>query len=293
MDKRAAERKSVVKHRIQQWGLLLAGAGMSALTIVSFVRTAGLFPGGFSGISLLLQELCTRYLGFTPPYTLFSLGLNLIAAALSFRFIGRRFAVLSIVAVAIASVLADTLPVLTLAEDPLLNSVFGGVINGASITLCLSAGASLGGTDFISIYISEKKGRDAFAMILAGNVIMLSVAGALLGWERALYSMIFQYVTTQVLHTLYRRYQHRTLWIVTDHPDEIYGIIRDKTHHGATLFRGEGLYHNQPRSMIYTVVSADEVRNVVRETMKTDPHAFVNAQRTDSLTGRFYRKPQE
>ena len=46
MDKRAAEKKSVVKRRIQQWGLLLAGAGMSALTIVSFVRTAGLFPGG-------------------------------------------------------------------------------------------------------------------------------------------------------------------------------------------------------------------------------------------------------
>ena len=105
--------------------------------------------------------------------------------------------------------------------------------------------------------------------------------------------MIFQYVTTQVLHSLYRRYQHRTLWIVTDQPEDIYEIIRDKTHHGATLFRGEGLFRNEPRSMIYTVVSADEVRNVVRETLKKDPHAFINTQRTDSLTGRFYRKPQE
>ena len=282
-----------MKKRALQWVLLLAGATLSALTIVSFVRTAGLFPGGFSGVSLLLQELCTRFLGFTPPYTVFLLGLNLVAAALSFRFVGKRFAILSLVVVAISGLLADVLPTMKLAEDPLLNCVFGGVANGAAITLCLFAGASQGGTDFISVYLSEKKGKDAFPIILAGNVVMLSVVGAIFGWERALYSMIFQYVTTQVLHTLYLRYQHRTLWIVTDHPEEVYGIIRDKTHHGATLFQGEGLYRGEPRSMIYTVVSADEVRNVVRETLKVDTHAFINTQRTDSLTGRFYRKPQE
>ncbi|MBQ6400013.1 MAG: YitT family protein [Clostridia bacterium] len=282
-----------MKRRILQSLLLVAGASLSALTIVSFVRSAGLFPGGFSGLSLLLQELCTRFLGVTPPYTVFLLGMNVVAAALSFRFIGKRFAVLSMIAVTISGVLADVLPSLPLAEDPLLNSVFGGVVNGFSVALCLFAGASLGGTDFISIFLAERNGRDAFPLILAGNVVMLSVAGAIFGWERALYSMIFQYVTTQALHTLYRRYQHRTLWIVTDKPEDIYGIIRDKTHHGATLFRGEGLFRNEPRSMIYTVVSADEVRNVVRETLKKDPHAFINAQRTDSLTGRFYRKPQE
>ncbi len=282
-----------MKRRAVQFALLLSGSLLSALTIVSFVRSAGLFPGGFSGLSLLLQELCTRYLGVTPPYTAFLLGLNLVAAGLSFRFIGKRFAILSIIAVAISGVLADVLPSMPLAEDPLLNSVFGGVANGVSITLCLLAGASLGGTDFISVYISEKKGRDSFPMILAGNVVMLSVAGALFGWERALYSMIFQYATTQVLHMLYQRYQQRTLWIVTDRPEEIYQIIRERTHHGATLFRGEGLYQHQERSMIYTVVSADEVRNVVRETLKADPHAFINTQRTDVLVGRFYRKPQE
>ena len=140
-----------MKKRALQWVLLLAGATLSSLTIVSFVRSAGLFPGGFSGISLLLQELCIRYPGFTPPYTVFLLGLNVVAAALSFRFIGKRFAVLSLIAVAVSGVLADVIPSIRVAEDPLLNSVFGGVVNGASATLCLFAGASLGGTDFISM----------------------------------------------------------------------------------------------------------------------------------------------
>ncbi len=283
----------MLKKRVRSWALLSAGAVVSAFCICCFVRTAGLFPGGFTGISLLIQELCTRFLGFTPPYSVLSLSLNFVAASLCFKFIGKRFAVLSLVAVAITSVLTDVLPTITLAEDPLLNSVFGGLISGFGTTLCLSAGASTGGTDFISIYLAEKKNRDAFHFILAGNVVMLTVAGAVLGWERALYSMIYQYCATQALHAMYRRYQHRTMWIVTNVPDQIYPIVRDSTHHGATLFQGTGLYQNEPRSMIYTVVSGDDVRLLIHKIKKVDPRAFINTQRTDSLQGRFYHKPQE
>ena len=273
--------------------LIAAGATIYALALVCFARPAGLFPGGFTGLSLLIQECCQRYLGFTPPYSLFSLTLNFIAAALCFRYIGKKFAVLSMLAVAISSVLTDLIPVYAFSDDPLLCSVFGGLVNGLAISLCLRADASTGGTDFISIYLAEKSGRDAFNIILSGNIIMLSAAGLLFGWERALYSMIFQFSTTQALHTLFRRYQHRTVWIVTNSPNEVYAIIRDTTHHAATLFQGTGLYRNEPRSMIYTVLSGDDIRRVVRAVRAADPHAFINTQRTDSLTGRFYRRKQD
>ena len=277
----------------QRLSLIVVGAAIYAAGLVCFARPAGLFPGGFTGLSLLIQECCQRYLGFTPPYSLFNLTLNFVAAAVCFRYIGKRFALLSMLAVAISSVLTDLIPVYAFAQDPLLCSVFGGLVNGLAIALCLRADASTGGTDFISIYLAEKSGRDAYNIILCGNVVMLAAAGLLFGWERALYSMIFQFCTTQALHVLFKRYQHRTLWIVTDRPDRVYAVIRDTTHHGATLFQGTGLFRNEPRSMIYTVLSGDDIRRVVRDVRQVDPHAFINAQRTDSLTGRFYRKPQD
>ncbi len=273
--------------------LIVIGSVLMAFNLCSFVRTAGLFPGGFTGLSLLIREICARYAGFTPPYSILSLTLNFLAAALCFRYIGRRFALLSMLSVTVTSVLVDVIPTFAVATDPLLNSVFGGIVNGTAISLCLRADASTGGTDFISIYLAEKSGRDAFNIILGGNVVMLSAAGLLFGWDRALYSMVFQFCTTQTLHTLFHRYQHRTLWIVTGMPEEVYAIIRDDTHHAATLFRGTGLYKNEPRSMIYTVLSGDDVRRVVYDVRKVDPHAFINTQRTDSLTGRFYRRPQD
>ena len=185
------------------------------------------------------------------------------------------------------------MPAFAFADDMLLCSVFGGLVNGLAISLCLRADASTGGTDFISIYLAEKSGKDAFNIILGGNVVMLCAAGLMFSWERALYSMIFQFCTTQALHTLFQRYQHRTMWIVTDKPGEVYAVIRDATHHAATLFQGTGLYKNEPRSMIYTVLSGDDVRQVVLGIRDIDPHAFINTQRTDSLTGRFYRRPQD
>ena len=277
----------------QRMLLIACGATLSALNMVSFVRTAGLFPGGFTGLSLLIQEALQKFLGVHVPYSVMSLSLNFLAAAVCFRYIGRRFALFSLLSVVITSVLTDALPTFSLSTDPLLCSVFGGLVNGLATSLCLRGDACTGGTDFISIYLAEKSGRDAFNLILGGNVVLLSVAGALFGWELALYSMIFQFCTTQALHTLFQRYQHRTLWIVTDRPDEVYAIIRDDTHHGATLFHGTGLFRNEPRSMIYTVLSGDDIRRVVHDVRQVDPNAFINTQRTDSLTGRFYRRPQD
>ena len=155
--------------------LITAGAILMAFNLVSFVRTAGLFPGGFTGLSLLIQEICAHYVGIHVPYSVLSLTLNIIAAAICFRYIGRHFALFSMLSVAITSVLTDLIPTFAVASDPLLNSVFGGIVNGAAISLCLRADASTGGTDFISIYLAEKNGKDAFNIILGGNVVMLYV----------------------------------------------------------------------------------------------------------------------
>ncbi|MBQ6122942.1 MAG: YitT family protein, partial [Clostridia bacterium] len=57
-----------------------------------------LFPGGFTGLSLLIQECLLRYAGIRVPYSALSLTLNFLAAALCFRYIGKRFALFSVLA---------------------------------------------------------------------------------------------------------------------------------------------------------------------------------------------------
>lgn len=175
-----------------------------------------------------------------------------------------------------------------LTNDVLLVSIFGGIVNGFAISLCLLGGATSGGTDFIAVAVSERLGVDAWNYILLGNAAMLAVAGLLFGWDKALYSILFQFASTQIVHLLNPRYKRTTLFIISDKSEQIYEQIRESTHHGATLFHGIGLYNGEPRSMIYSVIAGDQVKKITRQVREVDPHAFINILKTDQVAGNFY-----
>lgn len=176
-------------------------------------------------------------------------------------------------------------------SDILLISIFGGLINGFAISLCLKCDATTGGTDFISIFLSRRKGIDAFNIILGFNVVILAIAGLLFGWDKALYSMIFQYTSTQVLHLLYKQYQEQTLFIVTNKAEAISQLIYDTTVHGATIIDCEGAHKHSEHKIVYSVVSRDENNSVIRAVRKADPQAFINSMPTNELEGHFYQRP--
>ena len=257
----------------------------------SFVDTGGLFPGGFSGVTILLQGIGSKFFDINIPYSVIYLPLNLIPAFIGVKYISKRFTFYSFYVVFLSGVLTDIFPSVTITYDTLLISIFGGIINGACMSVCLTNGASGGGTDFISIFFSEKKGVDAWSYILMGNIVVLVTAGLLFGFDRALYSIIYQYSSTQVIQLLFKRYQKNTLLIITSVPDAIYGKLRELTHHDATLIRGIGMYEGSERHILYSVVGREEINKLVSEINKIDPKAFINIIRTDQVSGRFYKMP--
>lgn len=266
---------------------------LMAVNIKSFVRTGGLYPGGATGLTILIQRVAQLFLNVELPYSVVNLLLNAVPVYIGFRFIGKKFTLYSCLMIVLTSVLTDIVPGYTITYDTLLISIFGGMINGLVISVCLLVNATTGGTDFIAIFLSEKKGVDSFNIILALNVVILAAAGILFGWDKALYSIIFQYASTQVLHTLYKKYQQNTLFVVTNKPQEVSEAIARECNHGATILEGEGSYEHCERHVVYSVVSSAESKHVIHAVKETDPAAFVNVIRTEQLSGRFYQKPTE
>jgi len=258
-----------------------------------FAKTAGLFPGGFSGLSLLLQEIIIKFLHITIPFSIFNIALNLFPTYIAFKYIGKKFTIYSIIVIFLSSIFVDILPPYVFTNDVLLISVFGGIINGFAISLCLNAGATTGGTDFISIFLSHEKGIDAWNYILLGNAVMLAIAGAMFGWSIALYSIIYQFCSTQVIQWLYKRYKKETLFIISDKSDEIYQIIKETTHHDATLFKGVGCYEGREKTLLYSVIHSEATRQLIPLIRSADPHAFINIVKTEELDGRFHDIPHD
>lgn len=271
---------------------VIVAAFVMALNTKTFVTAGGLYPGGVTGLTILIQRTADMLWSMFLPFSVINILLNAVPVYIGFRFIGRRFTLYSCLMIVLNSVFTDLIPDCIITQDVLLISIFGGIINGVAVSLCLNAGATSGGTDFLSIFLSERRGIDSFNIILGINAVIIGIAGLLFGWDKALYSILFQYTSTMVLRTLYKKFQQSTLFIVTTKPSEVCQAIYQVSRHGATILEGEGSFEHCERNVVYSIVSAAQSRKVLHSIREVDPEAFVNEVKTQKLTGRFYQ-PKE
>lgn len=71
--------------------IVCLAALMMALNIKTFVQTGGLYPGGATGLTILIQRSAKMFLGISIPYTLVNVILNAVPVYIGFRFIGIKF----------------------------------------------------------------------------------------------------------------------------------------------------------------------------------------------------------
>ncbi len=288
------DQKSRLREFVTRVLMITLSSFIVAVNLKSFVAAGDLFPGGFTGMSRLVQRCALEFAGIELPFAPINLALNAVPAFISFKLVGKRFTLYSCLTIVLTSLFTDLLPTMTITEDKLLICIFGGMISGFAGCLCLWVRVTSGGTDFIAIPLSERKNVDAWGYIFFGNVIMLTVAGALFGWDKALYSMLYQYACTQVIKMLDPDGRRATLLIITGR-ESAGGVCAQiqETQHTATLIEGVGLYNGAPCVMIYSVVNDSEVRSLAQKIRQSDPKAFVNVLRTERVVGKFYRRPRD
>lgn len=293
MQPTSAKRTALQENAIRIFATL-AYSILIAVTLKSFVQAGDLFPGGFAGLTRLIQQIGHKFFHVSIPFAPVNILLNAFPAYIGFKMIGKRFTFYSCCSIVLASVLTDLVPAIPVTEDILLIAIFGGIIYGFACSICLFGHVCAGGTDFISIALSERKNVDAWNYILYANTCILVIAGFLLGWDRALYSIIFQFTVTQTIRLLDPDGGRETLLIVTgrEQAASVCIPIQD-TNHTATLVEGVGLYNGEPCVLIYSVVDRRQVRRVTRLVHQADPKAFVNVLQTERVVGRFYRRPRD
>lgn len=270
---------------------VIVASFIMALNIKTFVNAGELFPGGFNGLTVLIQRICSTYYNFEIPYTFVNIALNSVPAYISLKTIGKRFTFFSLMMVFLTGVFVDILPSYPVTSDRLLVAVFGGIINGFAIGIALHGRASSGGTDFIAVYLTQKLNTSSWNVVLGLNACMLTIAGLLFGWDAALYSIIYQFISTQMINQVHQNYTRVTIHIITSYPEQLQDALLNFTHHGITRFEGVGCYKNEPRTMLYTVVAKDEMKDVINFIKQHDPQAFINVTKSESIYGRFYQDP--
>ena len=269
----------------------IAAGVLSAININTFVNAGNLVPGGFSGLSLLLVRIGAKFFDVNLNYSILYLLFNIPSTLLVFRYVSKRFTIISLFHIATVSLMVQVVPKFEITNDLLLISVFGGIISGLAGTLVLRGNGCAGGTDFISIYFAKKNQRSVWTEIFLVNCIMLAVSGVLFGWDSALYSIIYQFAGTQIVKMFDNRYKRTSFIIISDKAQEIAHAVYEKYHHSVTLFDAIGGFTNTERTVIYTVVGQYESSKLISTILEIDPKAFINISDNQRIVGNFHEKP--
>lgn len=267
--------------------LIICGVFCYSFGLKWFIYPANILPAGFTGLSLLMQKLVYNATGTLIPITVYNVCWNIIPASLSYKFVGKKFTVISFIILFLFNFIADAVPTINLTNDPVVASIFGGILCGFGASLWFRCGVSGGGTDFIAMTLSSRFHIQSFGIIMGFNIVLILIQGMLFGWDYAFYSIIYQYVSTQAINLFYRHYEARTIFIITTKPDEVASAMIQNTGHSSTRFNGIGSYSKNEKSMLYTVVTKPEVRQITHIIKHCDPEAFINVMQSNEIQGNF------
>lgn len=270
---------------------VVIAAFMQAYVIQVFIRPSDLLSSGFTGVAILIEKITSTYFNFSFSVSLGMILLNVPVAMLCYKSISPKFTFFSLLEVFLASFFLNIIDFKPLFNDLLLNIIFGGFLYGLLTVIALKGNASTGGTDFIALYVSNRKGKSIWGYVFVFNTTILLIFGFMFGWENAGYSIIFQLISTKTIESFYHRYERVTLLITTSQAEAVILAYIRKFRHGISSIDAVGGYSHKKMNILHTVISSYEVQDAVDLLRDVDPNVIVNVLKTEDFFGSFYQAP--
>ena len=272
---------------IKKYFQLCVGAVIAATGLELFLIPNNVIDGGVVGLAIMSAHITEL------PFGLFLIVINLPFLYLGYKQIGKSFAVSTIVAVLFLSFWSEIFePMEKVTSDPFLAAIFGGIIDGLGVGLIMRAGGSLDGTEIVALIADKRSVFSTGEVLMFINLFILSGAGLLFGWDKAMYSLFAYYVIAKTIDvTIKGLDESYGVMIVTNEPEELTSALNDRLGRGVTLLYGEGGYTHQQKKVLYCVVTRLEVDKLKEIVHDKDENAFVTINVVhDIVGGRFKKK---
>lgn len=269
--------------QLKDFFTVVLGDLLLAFAITYFADRGSIVPGGVSGVSILLKNLCETQFGFTLPLSVTTWVLNLPLFLVCWKQRGWRFVARSVFSVTLLSLMLggfELLPfvLLDIQGDTTLAGVFYGLVGGAGIGLVLSTTATTGGTDMLALIIKHKHPSFPVSrLIMVINGTIVAVGGFLsFGPVPTLYSVLAAVISSLVINQILDGMNFaKAAFILTDKFEEMSETIMNTLHRGNTGIQARGMYTHQDKVMLFVVVSRKQAAYLRRIVHSVDPHAFL------------------
>jgi uncharacterized membrane-anchored protein YitT (DUF2179 family) len=262
--------------------LLSTGSILCAVAINGILIPNRFLAGGVGGLAVFIHYL----LPVIPVGVAYFL-LNIPLFVIGWMLVGRRFFFYSLVGMTIFSLIVlAPVPAFPI-HEPLLNALAAGILSGLGSGVILKSLGSAGGLDILSVILLKRFSVRIGATVMGFNVLLLLVFLFRFSMEVVLYTMIYMFVTSQLINLVVSGLnQRKAVMVVSLKWQEIAREIMDGMQRGVTIVNGEGGYTGQPLKILYSIVTFQELSRFKAMIRQLDPEAFVVVTETIEVMGK-------
>ena len=278
--------KQTTKNLIAEYFFVILGAAVVALGFNLFLFPNQVASGGVSGISTILNGLFGWNAGlvqyaFNIP--LFIAGVLILGKSFGFK------SLLGTLALPFFVILTEDWEAAT--TDPLLASIFGGIVVGIGIGLVFKGKASTGGTDLLAQIITKYTGLTLGTSVLLIDGVIAVSAAIVFDLEKGLYAIVALFVTTKTIDVIQMGFsQSKMVYIITTKQDEVRDAIYRDVNRGVTKLPAVGGYTGEERQVIMVVVYQTEFTKLKQVVKTVDPSAFVIVSDAYEVLGEGFKR---
>lgn len=267
----------------------LIGSAVFAFGFSVFLMPNDMNAGGISGLAQILVEL----LGVGSVGS-FSILINLPLFILGGLKIGRKFFAGSLIGMLASSVLIDLFEKIHIdGIEPLVATLYGGVLCGLGLGLVFMCGTSTGGSDILVRLLKLRWRHVPIGQIsMVFDYVVVALTGIVFGdITKALYTGIVVFIISQVIDAVVYRFDYsKVALIISDHYEQIAHQIGLKLDRGATFLDGEGSYSHKSTKVVLAAVKKQQVAELKDLVTQIDPDAFIIVQEAHQVLGDGFSK---
>ena len=250
---------------------IIVGCLIGGMAYPLFLIPCGIAPGGLTGVGIICHHL------FSWPVGTVSLVLNIPLFILSYRQMGPVFAFRSLIAMTLFSLSIDLLPFAPMTEDPLLATLFGGILLGVGLGMIMRGGATTGGTDMMARLLHKHISfLSVGALLFAMDFIVIVAAAVFIGANEALYAIIDIYASSKMIDAvLIGLTADKACFIISAAWEKVSERILTEMNRGATQLKARGAWSKEERPVVMSVVSRNELSTIKKIVQEEDESAFM------------------
>ncbi len=264
------------------------GAFCVAIVLQMFYSPNGIVAGGVSGLGVIIESLSIKYTGVKVPLWLTTAAINIPLLIGSYKIRGKDILIRSAIVVGLLTGFLWILDFFTFKQmDITISTVMGAVIMGVGLGAIFKNGGTSGGTDLLAAVITKLLPRFTISKVLFVIDCSIIILGFLVfGIEKGLYGVVAVYCCTKTIdYMLVGGNASKAAFIITDKSEEMSQMILKNVNRGVTAFYGRGMYSKNDKTVLYCVVSNNQITKLKAVIREVDTEAFISIGDVHEVVG--------